>query len=193
MPRTPSSTESLESVLKRSPSANLTTPATNKAVPIRPMKRLRGKEDSDVEEEDPGSPPPVDLGEAGEKKVLEPRMLRFEDDPEQAKEDAEEAVRVTQPWPEQEEGELPVRMPPFSPLLKPCSLSSRVSGIRPCRKPRGRRDGSVKRKSYQTRGWLKGRVDSTFLNVHPSYTREEALNMPSQVMFSDDFFGADGY
>lgn len=184
-----SSSESLESVLKRSPSANLTTPAPNKPVAIRPLKRVRGKENTAVEEEDPSSPIPVDVGET-ERSVLRRRMLRFEDDPEP--EEEEEPVRVTQPWPEPEEGELPVRMPPSSPVLNQASLSSGVSGIGAGRKPR-RAHGSVKRKSYMTRGWLKGRVDETFLNVHPSYTREEAMNMPTQVMFSDDFFGADGY
>ena len=64
-----------------------------------------------------------------------------------------------------------------------CGLEGRCS-----KKPRRARScGS--RKSYVTRGWLKGLVDiDNFPNVHPSYTREEAMNQPSQVMFPDGFF-----
>ena len=41
-----------------------------------------------------------------------------------------------------------------------------------------------RRRPAQTRAWLEGRVDSeNFPNVHSSYTREEAMNLPSQVMF----------
>lgn len=40
------------------------------------------------------------------------------------------------------------------------------------------------RRPRVTRGWLKGRVDrENFPNVHGSYTREEAMNMASQVVF----------
>jgi hypothetical protein len=46
----------------------------------------------------------------------------------------------------------------------------------------------AKKKMYKTRAWLKGRVDFVnFPNVHCTFTREEAMNMPSQVMFPADF------
>jgi hypothetical protein len=57
-------------------------------------------------------------------------------------------------------------------------------------KPKSKK--STKRKSFVTRGWLKGLVDAeTFPNVHPSYTREEALDQPSQVMLPPDYFQSD--
>jgi hypothetical protein len=44
-----------------------------------------------------------------------------------------------------------------------------------------------KRKLYITRGWLKGRVDSRcFPGVHSSYTREEALDLPTQTFCPDE-------
>jgi|LauGreDrversion4_2_1035121.scaffolds.fasta_scaffold1656442_1 hypothetical protein len=44
--------------------------------------------------------------------------------------------------------------------------------------------GARLKRPVQTQEWLRGLVDSVhFPNVHGSYTREEALNMESQVMF----------
>ena len=41
----------------------------------------------------------------------------------------------------------------------------------------------------KNRCWLEGRVDAeTFPNVHPSFTREEALDQPTQVMLPPDYF-----
>lgn len=102
MARTPSCTEeSLASVLARSPSENLSTPAVNKPVDIKPLKRARGKEnDLEIKSGTPSPTAPVDP----EARVARPRRLNF-DDEEVAKTPEEEEVPLTQPWPPQEERE----------------------------------------------------------------------------------------
>jgi hypothetical protein len=41
-----------------------------------------------------------------------------------------------------------------------------------------------RRRPYQTRGWLNGYVDrDNFPNVHGSFTRKEAMDQPTQVIF----------
>ena len=117
MARTLSSTETLASVLERSPSENLVTPAANKPIRIRPLKRARGKENvgetGEVESRSPSPTPPVDP----EAKVQRPRRLNFDDEkvvkvdepsPVEKEEEEEEEVPLTQPWPpgQREEGEL---------------------------------------------------------------------------------------
>ncbi len=53
--------EPIESVLQRCPSGNLETPAPNKPVAIRPLKRDRGEGEENDDAKLPSSPPELEL------------------------------------------------------------------------------------------------------------------------------------
>jgi hypothetical protein len=120
-------TETLESVLSRSPKENLRTPPAKKAVPLRPLKRVCFAGGIQTDEDDKENVPPSDDDDTNEQDArLSPRKLdldqpvaggRQEVVPD-SEDDDEEPVRVTQeyvPGPtqqeatveeEQEEGEI---------------------------------------------------------------------------------------
>lgn len=122
--------ESLESVLFRAPSCSLVTPKTNKAVSIRPLKRIKfadGEaaqalhEEAVVEEEQAV----VEQEEEERREALEPRRLDMDQmvalaNPSADDEDEEEETPITQPYTPgeaAEEGEIPLP-PPSQPAAE---------------------------------------------------------------------------
>lgn len=121
--------ESLESVLFRAPSCSLVTPKTNKAVPIRPLKRIKFadgeaaqalREEAVVEEEQA-----IEQEEEERREALEPRRLDMDQmvalaNPSADDEDEEEETPITQPYTPGEaveEGEVPPP-PPSQPAAE---------------------------------------------------------------------------
>jgi hypothetical protein len=102
--------ESVESVLKRAPSSTLNTPAANKPVTIRPLKRMCLEGQQPVLRSASTSPEPI------ARKELSPRKLDMDQEVILAcqaagqDDDEDELVEVTQPYVagEVEEGEIPV-------------------------------------------------------------------------------------
>lgn len=97
--------ESLESVLFRAPSCSLVTPKTNKAVSIRPLKRIKfasGEaaqaldEEAVVEEEQAV----VEQEEEERREALEPRRL-----------DMDQMVALANPSADEDEEETPITQP----------------------------------------------------------------------------------
>ena len=109
--------ESLESVLFRAPSCSLVTPKTNKAVPIRPLKRIKFADGGEAAQHEEAVVEEQAVEEEEERReALEPRRLDMDqmvalanpsvDD----EEDEEEETPITQPYTPGEpveEGELP--------------------------------------------------------------------------------------
>lgn len=103
--------ESVESVLKRAPSSTLDTPAANKPVTIRPLKRMCVEGQQPALRSASTSPEPIARDELSPRKldmdqevILACQAAGQEDDEE------DEMVEVTQPYVagELEEGEIPV-------------------------------------------------------------------------------------
>lgn len=95
--------ESLESVLFRAPSCSLVTPKTNKAVPIRPLKRIKfadGGEAAQHEEAVVEEEQAVEQEEEERREALEPRRL-----------DMDQMVALANPSADEEEEETPVTQP----------------------------------------------------------------------------------